>query len=116
MLFSGAQKAAPAEELAGKKIMSVKMKRKKNSDVRDEISVSCPKCGHKHVFDSMRALESAGISTPCFNCGFLFLQHVANKMDATMALLKSDPKASALLREGKLEEFKRYLHERTGLT
>ena len=81
------------------------MRKKKSSKVRDEVSVSCHKCGHKHVFDSMRALESTDVSTPCSNCGFLFLQHLSNKMDATMTLLRYDPKAAALLREGKLEEF-----------
>ena len=94
----------------------VTVKKKKSSKVRDEISISCQKCGHKHVFDSMRDLESTDVSTPCSNCGFLFLQHLANKMNATMTLLRSDPKASALVKEGKLEEFKKCVEEEVGLT
>ena len=98
-----------------REVVNYKMGRKKRPKGRDEISVSCLKCGHKHIFDSASDLESTDISTPCLNCGFPFLQHLANKIDATMALLKSDPRASALLREGKLEEFKKYLEEETGL-
>jgi hypothetical protein len=54
-------------------------------------------------------------STSCAGCGFLFLQHLAIKMDATLTLLKSDSKAVALLRDGKVEDFEKYLKKKTGL-
>jgi len=92
------------------------MRKKKTPKGQDEIRVSCLKCGHEHVYDSMPALEAADIATPCSNCGFLFLQYLANKLDAMKSLLRSDPKASALIKQGRLEEFKKYMEEKTGLS
>jgi len=91
----------------------MKTKQKRIQD--DSVAVTCPKCGHKHSFVSLKALDKVPPSTPCSECGFLFLQHLISKMDATLTLLKSDPKAIALLRNGKVEDFEKYLNEKTGL-
>jgi hypothetical protein len=64
---------------------------------------------------SLTALDKMPTSTPCTGCGFLFLQCLASEIDATLTLLKSDPKAAALLRDGKIEDFDKYLKEKTGL-
>ena len=45
----------------------------------------------------------------------LFLQHLANKMKSILTLLKSDSKAVTLLRDGKIEDFEKYIKEKTGL-
>jgi hypothetical protein len=79
------------------------------------VVVTCPKCGHKHSFVSFKALDKIPTSTPCAGCGFLFLQYLASKMEATQTLLRSDAKAVTLLRNGKVEEFAKYLKEKTGL-
>lgn len=91
------------------------MKTKQKTIQDDSVVVTCPKCGHKHSFVSLKAMEKAPTSTPCIGCGFLFLQYLASKMDATLTLLKSDSKAVALLRAGKIEDFEKYLKEKTGL-
>ena len=91
------------------------MKTKQKIIQDDAVVVTCPKCGHKHSYISMKALDKTPKSTPCARCGFLFLQYLANKLDATLTLLKSDPKAIALLRDGTVEDFDKYLKEKTGL-
>ena len=91
------------------------MKTKRKTIQDDSVVVSCLKCGHKHSFASVTALDKMPTSTPCAGCGFLFLQYLANKLDATMTLLKSDSKAVELLRDGKLEDFEKYLKEKTGV-
>ena len=91
----------------------MKTKHKRIQD--NTVIVTCPKCGHKHSFVSLKALDKVPPSTPCSGCGFLFLQHLVSKMDATLTLLKSDPKAITLLRDGKVEDFEKYLKEKTGL-
>lgn len=82
---------------------------------RDEIIVSCPKCGYQHFYKSLNELEQTSIFTPCKNCGFLFLQYIFNKMKATQSLLESDPQAVALLKAGDIKGFKSYLKKKTGL-
>ena len=89
------------------------MKRKWTITADDQVVVSCSKCGHKHRYESLEALEKSSLSTLCENCGFLFLHHVASKIDTMLFLLKSDPKADALLKEGRFEEFERYFKEKT---
>ncbi len=93
------------------------MKKKKRKKLRtgDEIVVSCPKCGHKHHYESLFALDQVSITALCENCGFLFLKHLNDKIKATTDLLNSDPKAVALLKNGKVKEFKAYLENKTGL-
>ncbi len=91
----------------------MKTKQKRIQD--NSVVVTCPKCGHKHSFVSLKALDKMPTSTSCAGCGFLFLQHLAIKMDATLTLLKSDSKAVALLRDGKVEDFEKYLKKKAGL-
>lgn len=81
----------------------------------DKVVVACAKCGHKHPFESLQILEHTPTATPCEKCGFLFLQYLASKMDATLTLLKSDSTAVALLRGGDIEGFEKYLEEKTGI-
>ncbi|MEK7439396.1 MAG: hypothetical protein AABZ78_01240 [Chloroflexota bacterium] len=87
----------------------------KQKTIQDDVVITCPKCGHKHSFVSLAALDKVPPSTPCAGCGFLFLQHLANKMKSILTLLKSDSKAVTLLRDGKIEDFEKYLKEKTGL-
>lgn len=82
---------------------------------RDQVVVSCMRCGHKHRFESLDVLEKTLTSIPCQGCGFLFLQYLASKLDAALVLLKSDPKAAALVKDGRFDEFDRYLKEKTEL-
>jgi hypothetical protein len=77
--------------------------------------VNCRACGHRHSYPSVEALEQTPLGTPCAQCGFLYLQYVAEKMDATMLLLETDAHAAALLQAGDVTAFARYLEEKTGL-
>ncbi len=75
----------------------------------DQIIVSCPKCRHEHKYKTLEALETASLKTPCNACGFLYLHHMAKKMDIITELLQTDQKAIALLKTGKYDEFNKYL-------
>lgn len=63
----------------------------------------------------MEKLDSTPLSKPCEKCGYLFLHHTKNKIDATMLLLQSDPKAVAFLKAEKHDELNAYIKEKTGL-
>ena len=90
-------------------------RQKKKLKDADQVIITCAKCGHEHKYESLKILDTISMATPCTNCGFLFLQHTVNKMAMMRALLKTDEKAVALLKTGKLDEFEKYLKEKTKL-
>lgn len=91
------------------------MKQKKKPNEDKQVIITCSKCGHKHTYESIEALDRMSLATPCDGCGFLFLQYSANKLTAINALLQTDPKAIALMKAGKFDEFGKYLKEKTEL-
>jgi hypothetical protein len=64
------------------------METKPNMIQDDIVAAACPKCRYEHSFVSLEALEKTPTSTPCAGCGFLFLQYLAGKIDATHTLLE----------------------------
>ena len=76
----------------------------------------CHKCGHYHAFHSVDDLDNTPSSMPCEKCGFLFLQYMRNKIEATMTLLQSDPYAVALLQAGDTQKLNAYIKEKTGMS
>jgi hypothetical protein len=88
--------------------------RKRTIQDDEKVAVRCLACGHEHSFPSLDALESTSRSTPCARCGFLYINHMAQKMDAMLLLLDSDPHAGELLRAGDMDRFGRYFAEKTG--
>ena len=89
-------------------------KRRKKEDP-DETIITCPKCKHQHHYKSFDMLFDIPNSTPCESCGFLFLDHISKKLNASIVLRESDPKAKSLYDSGDLEAFYAYLEEETGL-
>ena len=85
----------------------------KSEQVSDnQVIISCSECGHEHHYESLEVLERAPLSTTCENCGFLFLQRTASKIDALITLLSSDPKAATLLKDGRFDEFEQYFRDK----
>jgi uncharacterized Zn finger protein len=80
----------------------------------NQVIVACSRCGREHKYETLEAFEKASLATPCKGCGYLFLRHIAQKMDIMMEMLQTDPKASALLQAGKYAEFSEYLEEKVG--
>ncbi len=81
----------------------------------DETIITCPKCKHQHFYKSFDMLYDIPDSAPCESCGFLFLDHICKKIDASIMLRKSDPKAKALHDSGDFDAFNAYLEKKTGL-
>jgi len=57
----------------------------------DEVVISCHRCGHEYHYESFEILEQIPISTPCENCGFLFLKYVDYRLKMLSDLMISDP-------------------------
>jgi len=86
---------------------------KKNDD--DSVSANCQKCGHIHDYESLEIMESMPASTPCTKCGYLFLNHMRNKIEAVMTLLQTDPHFVTLMNSGDMDKTNAYIREKTGL-
>ena len=86
-------------------------KRKKNDD---EVIITCPQCDHKHKFESLEVLGKVDVTTPCENCGFLFLSQVTNRLEVMTKLLQTDPKAVKLLQDENFDRFEKYMKDKTG--
>ena len=91
------------------------MRKKTKRNNPDEVIITCPKCEHQHHYASIDMLDNIPNTTPCENCGFLFLDHISKKLRATTNLLESDPNARALLDASDFEKFNEYLEKKTGL-
>jgi RNase P subunit RPR2 len=97
------------------------MKKSKKSTTKtrqndDEVIANCAKCNHRHVYPSTERLDQAPLDTLCDNCGYPFIKHLRNKMQAMMDLLLSDPKAVALLKAEKIKELEDYFEAQTGFS
>jgi hypothetical protein len=73
--------------------------------------VPCRKCGQINDLGSSEALYHASLATPCFHCGFLFLDHIDRQMKKLMEMTAKDPEWGELLRSGRLDEIKQRLDE-----
>jgi hypothetical protein len=92
-----------------------KKSRKRKAASQEPVGISCHRCGHRHEYPSVEALDQTPSWTPCAQCGFFYLQYLKQKLDATLLLVASDPHAAALLQAGEVAAFARYLEEKTGL-
>ena len=90
----------------------MKKKKRKNPD---EVIITCAQCKHQHHYESFDMLFEITNSTPCENCGYLFLDHISKKIRASIRLRESDLKAKELHDSGDLDAFYAYLEKKTGL-
>lgn len=79
------------------------------------IKIICHKCSHPHVFNSLQELNDVPPSTPCENCGFLYIFYNRSKMEAMTILLETDAKAAELLVSDDHDKLNEYVFEKTGI-
>ena len=79
------------------------------STLFESSKVPCACCGTVNDLGSSKGLYFADGSIRCVHCGFLFIGHILRQMAKMREMLENDPECAALLRAGRIAEFKRRL-------